>query len=601
MRIAVIDYTLCKPRKCNLECIRFCPVNRSRRGSKAIEIDASKGKPVIYEESCIGCNICVKKCPFNAISIVNIPDELGRKTVHRYGRNAFKLHGLPVPKKGQITGIIGKNGTGKTTSIKILAGELKPNLGDYEREPSWDEIIGAFKGSELQTYFEKLSQGELRTVHKTQYIDAVPRLVKGDVKTLLSKADERGLWRELAEEVGLNTIYDREIKYLSGGELQKLLIIAVITKQADVYIFDEPSSYLDVRERIRISKLIREYTPNNSYTLVVEHDLAVLDYLSDNVSIIYGEPGVYGIVSKPYGTRTGINNFLHGYLPAENIRLRKEPIIFHARGEVGDRLLGGEKYVEWKNTRLEIDGFTLTVHEGYIRRGEVIGILGPNGIGKTTFVKHVAEMLSEEMEEKVEISYKPQYVSSDIFEEKRVGDAIINASQYAMTPGNWIYEEIIRPFNLAKYRERSIASLSGGELQKLAVAVTLAREADVYLLDEPSAYLDVEERLRVAKIIRRLTESRGKAAFVVEHDVSIIDYVCDRIMVFTGQPGVHGIANPPAGLREGMNSFLRQINVTFRRDPSTGRPRINKEDSYLDRMQKRIGEYYYVPRSEEKE
>jgi ATP-binding cassette subfamily E protein 1 len=599
MRVAVIDYTLCKPRKCSLECIRFCPVNRSRRGSKAIELSEETGKPIIYEESCIGCNICVKKCPFNAISIVNLPDELGRKTVHRFGRNAFKLHGLPIPKEGQVIGIIGKNGTGKTTSIRILAGEIKPNLGDYEREKDWDDIIKFFRGSELQSYFQRLADGKLKVVHKTQYIDLVPRHLKGRVKQLLEKADERGIWRELAEETGLEKLHDRNIRQLSGGELQKLLITAVLSKEADVYIFDEPSSYLDVKERMRISRIIRERVPKNAYTLVVEHDLAVLDYLSDNVNIIFGEPGVYGIVSKPYGTRVGINNFLNGYLPAENIRLRKEPIRFHATGrDVGEEVVA-EKYLEWDNFTVKLDGFTLEASEGYIGKGEVIGIMGPNGIGKTTFVNTMAKMISEQHGTEYKISYKPQYVSHEIFAEKTVGEALEKASPYTLTPGHWLYEEITRPFNLFKYKDRKIESLSGGEMQKLAVAVSLAKEADIYLLDEPSAYLDVEERLRVAKVIKRLTESRSVAAFVVEHDVSLIDFICNRLMVFRGEPGVHGMSTSPLSLREGMNMFLSEVGITFRRDPITGRPRVNKENSYLDRMQKKIGEYYYIPKEKE--
>ncbi len=606
MRVAVIDYTLCKPSKCNLECIRFCPVNRSRGQGKAIELNPETNKPVIYEETCIGCNICVKKCPFNAIEIENVPDELEKNTVHRYGKNAFKLFGLPIPKPGQVTGIIGKNGTGKTTSIRILAGELKPNLGDLEKEKDWDTIIKHFRGSELQSYFEKIANKQLRVAHKIQYVDLVPRHVKGTVQQLLEKADEKGISNELAKEIGLDLLKDRKINQLSGGELQKLLITAVLSKDAHVYIFDEPSSYLDVRERMRIASLIREHVPEKAFTIVVEHDLAVLDYLSDNISIIYGEPGVYGIVSKPYGARAGINHFLEGYLPTENMRIRKEPVRFHVTEAPTQHIESTETYLEWQSFTVKLDGFTLEAQAGEIKKGEVIGILGPNGIGKTTFVKTIAAKITEEKteftnKEELAISYKPQYVSHELFKEETVAEALKNASPYALTPGHWVYEEIVRPFNLQKYRERKIRGLSGGELQKLAVAVTLAKEADIYLLDEPSAYLDVEERLSVAKIIKRLTESRGIAAFVVEHDVSIIDYICNRIMVFTGQPGIHGIAQPPTGLREGMNNFLKQIGITFRRDLVTGRPRVNKKDSYLDRYQKKIGEYYYIPRHDEKE
>ena len=610
MRVAVIEYSLCKPTKCNLECIRFCPVNRSRAHSKAIEMDKELGKPVIYEDTCIGCNICVKKCPFNAISIENVPDELEKRIVHQYGVNSFRLYGLPVPKKGMITGIIGKNGTGKTTSIRILAGELVPNLGDFERKNAdWSLILERFRGSELQPFFEKLSERELKVAHKIQYIDLVPKKLKGKVGELMEKADERGIWRELSDSLALTHLIDRDVNVLSGGELQRMLIAVVLSKDADVYIFDEPSSYLDVKERINVSQVIREYLPATSYGIVVEHDLAMLDYLSDNIHIIYGEPGVYGIVSQPYGTRAGINNFLEGYLPAENMRIRKEPIIFHY-GVGSERKREGKQMppmIEWGRFELRINGFRLLVEPGEAKRGEIMGIVGPNGIGKTTFVRTLAGELSSKNKELpvrvptdgMTISYKPQYVSHELFE-GTVAFVLRSASPYTLMPGHWLYDEITRPLRLNKMKERTVKSLSGGELQKLAIAHALAKDADVYLLDEPSAYLDVEERLTVAKVIRRLTESREVCAFVVEHDVSIIDYISDRLIVFRGTPGKEGHVLSPKDIRNGMNIFLRDVDVTFRRDPQTGRPRINKRGSFLDRKQKVLGEFYYMSPSDEK-
>ncbi|MEM4750657.1 MAG: 4Fe-4S binding protein, partial [Desulfurococcaceae archaeon] len=99
VRVAVIDRDYCKPNKCNSECIRFCPVNRGRK-KKAVELSEDRTRAVIYEDVCVGCGICVKKCPFSAISIVNVPDELEKLLMHRYGENMFKLYGLPAPRAG---------------------------------------------------------------------------------------------------------------------------------------------------------------------------------------------------------------------------------------------------------------------------------------------------------------------------------------------------------------------------------------------------------------------------------------------------------------------------------------------------------------------
>ncbi|GBF08776.1 ABCE1 homolog [Aeropyrum pernix] len=608
LRLAVIDYDSCKPKKCSYECIAVCPVNKSGRGV-AIDADmASRGKPVIYEDACIGCALCVKACPFDAIYIVNLPMELEEEAVHRYGVNGFKLFRLPIPREGQVVGLLGRNGTGKTTALRILAGELKPNLGRVEGgEPEWDEILKRFRGSELQTYFKRLVDGKLRVAHKIQYVELVPRRLKGRVRDLLKRADERGVALELAEQVGLDRVFDRDVRQLSGGELQKMLIVAVLSRDANVYIFDEPSSYLDIRERMRMARLIAGAARPGAYVMVVEHDLAVLDYVSDLVHILYGEPGAYGIVSKPYSTREGINVFLQGYLPAENIRLRKEPILFRKPAPEaqpatpgGGRQASRRRIVGWTGLKVALDGFTLTSGEGALYGGEVIGVAGPNGIGKTTFVKTLAGALKPvegavyPYVEDLRVSYKPQYISPESLPDATVEQVLKAANPAILAPGSWLNLELVKRMRLDKLLERRVRTLSGGELQKVAVAAALAREADVYLLDEPSAYLDVEERVGVARAIRRIVETREAAALVVEHDLMILDYVSDRIMLVTGEPGVRGHVDDPRPVKEGMNLLLQNLGVTVRKDEQTGRPRLNKEGSYLDRMQRARKLYYAV-------
>lgn len=589
MRIAVIDYDKCNPDKCgHFLCERVCPVNRM--GGEAIIIDEDKYKPIIQEASCTGCGICVHKCPFNTITIVNLPEELGEGCVHRYGVNGFALYRLPVLKEGMVVGILGPNGTGKTTAVRILSGEILPNL--CGSNDNWDNVIRMFRGNELQNYFEKLKEGNIKKVVKPQYVDLIPKVVKGKVRDLLTRADERGILEKLVEELELSNILDREIQHLSGGELQRVAIAAAMARDADFYFFDEPSSYLDIRQRLKVAKAIRKLAEEGKSVMVVEHDLAVLDYLSDIIHVVYGKPGAYGIFSMPKGTRVGVNVFLEGYLPEENVRFRSYQIRFTKLSERHSQT--GDVLVEYPSLIKDYGNFKLEVESGEIYKGEVVSIVGPNGIGKTTFVKMLAGV-EEPSEGKVEwelkVSYKPQYIKVDY--EGTVYE-LLSKIDPAKLLSNFYKTELLNPLGLPDLYERKVDDLSGGELQRVAIAACLLRDADLYLLDEPSAYLDVEQRLAVSRAIRHLMEKNEKTALVVEHDVLMIDYISDRIMVFEGEPGEHGKALPPMGMRDGMNRFLSNVGITFRRDPDTGRPRANKEGSVKDREQKEIGEYYYT-------
>ena len=588
-RIAVMDYDKCKPKKCNQLCIKFCPMVRSRL--EAIRFE--NNKIVLSEKLCSGCGICVKKCPFKSISIVNLPDELEKDCSHRFGENSFKLFRLPMPSPGTVLGLLGQNGIGKTTTLKVLSGEFKPNLGNYQNPPAWTEVIQFYRGSSLQDYFQKMSEGNLKISHKPQYVDKIPKAVTGKVSELLEKVDQRKVLDKLAEDLELKTVWDRPLDVLSGGELQRVAVTAALCREADVYLFDEPSSYLDVKQRLVVARAIRSLKEQQKIIVVAEHDLAIIDYLSDQICVFYGEPGIYGVVSHVHGVRTGINIYLQGYIPDENIMFRKESIVFHEKPPAVNTLTG-EPLLKWGQIQKTFKGFKLTVKPGEIRRGEIVGILGPNGIGKTTFVKILAGI--EESDDKQEfgeltVSYKPQYIAADYA--GTVLELLMGVAKENYT-SSWYKTEILQPLRVEPLLDHNVMELSGGELQKVAIAASLSRRANLFLLDEPSAYLDVEERLSMAKALRRIVEAHGIPAFVVEHDVVTQDFIADRLMVFSGEPGVEGTANPPTTLRRGMNMFLKEMDVTFRRDSATRRPRVNKEGSRLDNMQKEIGEYYYT-------
>lgn len=591
MRVAVVDKERCRSDKCDLVCIRFCPMVRTRK--EAIRL-GDDDKAYVAELICSGCGICVRKCPFDALRIVNLPDALESDHIHRFGPNAFTLYRLPVPRQGSVVGLIGRNGIGKSTILRILAGEIIPNFSDFNEPASKEKVLEYFEGKPMYQYLDLVYNGEMKAIHKPQYVDKIPKIIQGKVGEILTNLDERGKLEDIIDDLEIRHLLDRDLKVLSGGELQRVAIATAIVREASVYLFDEPSSFLDIYQRTRAARIIRNLSFDKKNVVTAEHDLAVLDYMSDEVFVLYGEPDVYGIVSNIHGVREGINIYIKGYIPDENIRFRTNPIVFHEKPpNVGqDRT---SYLLEWTKLVKDFGEFKLEVEAGGIGQGEVMGILGMNGIGKTTFIKMLAGV--EEPSEgsvsnpDIKVSYKSQYISR---EGGGLAEDILRKAAGTKFEESWYRGEVIDPLHVKRMLDREIDVLSGGELQRVAIAECLSRDADIYLLDEPSAYLDVEERLAVARSIRRITKMRGVTAFVVEHDIVTQDFIADKLMIFNGEAGVYGHAGNPKTLENGMNEFLQEMEVTFRRDGDTKRPRVNKQASRLDKEQKKIGRYYYT-------
>ena len=628
-KIAIINKDKCKPDKCSFECGLLCPVNKQKKecvtlvdieniGNNIKIIDGVKKKKIarISEITCIGCGQCVKKnsgsgCPFNAIMLVQIPIEVKSNLVYTYGENSFRLYKMPIITQSKILGLIGQNGIGKTTIITILAGRIKPNFDIKDKILNDEEIITKFRGNEMQSYMEKLYKNELSVVIKPQNVDTLIKMLKSknldytveEYIMLKNNYDVSSEWyQEVINTLELNTIMNYKVCTLSGGELQKIICARVFLTKANVYIFDEPTNYLDVIQRLNVAKLVRKLNNSDNYIIVIEHDLAILDYMTDNICISYGVPSAYGIVSRPITSAKAINIYFDGYIPDENMRFRQHSFNNINLSIVEETFKFSDVKITYDAHKISYDKFKLNIMNGQFPiEGSITVILGKNGTGKTTFINYIADIM------KSTVSYKPQYLSISQF--LKTDGTYPTVLEYLFNNIGKQYHDpmfisdVVKPLNIRDIEDRYLDELSGGELQRFWIVLCLGKEANIYLFDEASACLDIEQRMNVTKIIKRFVLHNKKVAFVVEHDMMMAVslgkvYNSQAILaeeVESTELGVRSsVISEPMSFDTGINKFLKSLNITFHTHVDSGncRPRINKLDSVKDREQKLAGIYY---------
>jgi ATP-binding cassette subfamily E protein 1 len=608
-RIAIVDKNKCKPNKCKQECKRSCPPQK--QGKEVFymvdieDLGVKQKVAKIAESLCVGCNICVKQCPFDAIKIINIPHENPNEIVYRYGPNSFRLYRLPILKKNQILGIVGQNGIGKSTIIGILSGLIRPNFEKFNKNFSFREIINKFQGNVVRNYLSDLYANRLKISIKPQKLRESINLEQTVHQYLF--ADNLELIDSDETKIKLDTLLlfsllNNEMKNLSGGELQRVVCLKTILSKSNVYIFDEPTNFLDIKQRLIMSRMIHELSTSDNYIIVIDHDLSMLDYLSDEICIMYGVPGAYGIISHPMKNLAGLNTYLNGYIQSENVRFRDEGFNLKPTNEVdnGTRLIT-DNYVEYDGITIEYSNYSLTIKPDKLYMTGINVIVGENGNGKTTYINYLSTL------ENISVSYKRQMTS--------VPTSSITVLElfHNKIRTNYLNEmfktDVVKPLIDESLLNKQVNTLSGGELQKVMIVLCLGIDANIYLIDEPSANLDIESRLTVLKVIKRYIMNHHKCVYIIEHDlmmvVSLAQEVNSRMLMIEKTESLScrsitkGInSNRICNVSDymnfgtGINKFLDILNITMRTSNESNRPRINKLGSQLDKEQRTNDTYY---------
>lgn len=638
IRIAVVNPEKCKPNKCNLECRSKCPVESM--GIECISVTKKSKKATIIEENCNGCNMCVKQCPFNAISIVQLPKSTTINKIHRYTNNGFILHKLPIPKIGQVIGLVGANGTGKSTILKILSGLLMPNIGIVNDEiklddtsdiedlfnnknknilTSWSQfdkfgknknkelnhyLKKLTKKTELQDYFRKISNGHIKAILKSQHIDDILNDNVIANKSTFNFIHENNISENILTELKILYLQDiknqRLIKNLSGGELQRLCIAHTISqaKYHDIIIFDEPTSYLDIKQRMIAAKAIRNIS-TDKYVFIVDHDLSIIDYMTDYIHILFGKPSIFGIVSDTHKTREGLNVYLKGFIPNENMRFRDEEINFKLRNPFVSIHNNNDVFTySYPSMTKTFGNFKINISSDNFNNSEIIILCGENGTGKTTFLKMLAGAIKPDNKNidinKLIVSFKFQRlkINLNLTDNITVENYLISKISQSLYYNSEFRQDVLNPLNINNIAHNYVSKLSGGELQRICLAECLGNtSAQIYLIDEPSAFLDIEQRISISKMLRKYMYTHKKTAFIVEHDIMMCSYLADKMVVFEkiiDKPNnkYYSNVNKSESAESGMNKFLHQMKLSLRYDIDSGRPRINKPGSTKDKLAK---------------
>ena len=431
--------------------------------------------------------------------------------------------------KGEIILLCGKSGSGKTTVTKLING-LIPHF--LEGSLSGDIYINGKNTSQMKIYEISEQVGSVFQNPKTQFfnLDSDSELIFGlenkgepleEIKKRVSKA---------VFDLGIEKLLNRNVFKMSGGEKQLLAIASVYAMNPEIYVFDEPSANIDEHGIEKIREVFIKLKRQGKTIIISEHRLYYLTDLLDRA--IYLQEGKIKYIFSN-SELISLNDELRRKMGLRTfVKVNNEDFISPVEySDTDDFTVSNLKYGYSKKSVLK----SVNISAG---KGDIIAVTGENGQGKTTLMKILCGLLKEQ---EGSIKYKGklfkyksrrklcymvmQDVIHQLFSESVIEEFELSDSK---TKKEEEVEEILTKLELIKFKDKYPLCLSGGEMQRLAVAVGILMNREIIIFDEPTSGLDYLNMLEISEIIKKF--SKGKIVFIVTHDKELIDNTCNKLL-----------------------------------------------------------------------
>ena len=430
--------------------------------------------------------------------------------------------------KGEIILLCGKSGSGKTTVTKLVNG-LIPHF--LEGSLSGYIYINGKNTSQMKIYEISEQVGSVFQNPKTQFfnLDSDSELIfglenKGEPPEEIKKRVSKAVY-----DLGIEKLLNRNVFKMSGGEKQLLAIASVYAMNPEIYVFDEPSANIDENGIEKIREVFIKLKTQGKTIIISEHRLYYLTDLLDRA--IYLQEGEIKYIFSN-SELISLNDELRRKMGLRTfVKMNNEDFISPVEySDTDDFTVSNLKYGYSKKSVLK----SVNISAG---KGDIIAVTGENGQGKTTLMKILCGLLKEQ---EGSIKYKGklfkyksrrklcymvmqdvihQLFSESVIEEFELSDSKTKKEEV---------EEILTKLELIKFKDKYPLCLSGGQMQRLAVAVGILMNREIIIFDEPTSGLDYLNMLEISEIIKKF--SKGKIVFIVTHDTELIDNTCNKLL-----------------------------------------------------------------------